>query len=148
VAAQKRRAGVLSVVEAPLSTSIEMSVRFVGQGDARRPAALTRRQPLWGVRVNVRVEASLLRARAVQLLHRIGTDIVLMASANAEQAELARLAFGKSSAAYQVVEVALLDEAACAFDQDLPRTRGARWAQRSERLAVADPRVRNRSALR
>ena len=94
---------------------LEMTVRFAGKGEERRPVAVTVKRPPSGTRVTVRVDPVCLSTRTVFLLSRIGTDIVLMAAAQREQAETARLALGRSTEAYQVVQVEVIDEASDTF---------------------------------
>jgi hypothetical protein len=88
---------------------IEMSVSFAGEGEARRPAAVSMKRPSSGTRVTVRLDADCLSSAAVYLLSRIGTNIVVMGSAKREQVEAARQALGAAIDAYQVVEVKVLD---------------------------------------
>ncbi len=89
---------------------VEMTVRFAGHGEQRRPVAVTVKRPPSGTRVTVRVDPECLITRSVFLLSRAGTDIVLLAALREEQAEAARVALGRSADAYQVVRVDVLDE--------------------------------------
>ncbi len=94
--------------------SLAMTVQFAGRGEERRPVAVTVKRPPTGTRVQVRVDPECLVTRAVFLLWRPGTDIVVMAGLREEQVEAARLALGKSTEAYSVVRVEVLEEAGAA----------------------------------
>jgi len=95
---------------------VAMTVQFVGHGEARRPLAVTVKRPPTGTRVQVRVDPECLVTRVVYLLWRPGTDIVVMAGLHEEQVEAARRALGKSTEAYSVVRVEVLDEAGAASE--------------------------------
>jgi len=86
-----------------------MTVWFAGEGEAVRPIALTRKPRKLGARVTVRLEPESLSLGAAYLLHRTGTDIVLMASLREPQAEAARRALGEAKQSYQVVRVDVFD---------------------------------------
>jgi hypothetical protein len=93
-----------------MTRSMDVTVRFAGQGDERRPVAVLVKRPPSGTRVTVRVDPECLVTRSVYLLSRIGSDIVLMAALREEQAEAARAALGKAAEAWRVVKVEVIGD--------------------------------------